>query len=75
MFHSYKTKGRWAPHGGPATEAFLRALSTEFQVEVTVGEPEAGLQTLFTLGLDGDAWLYTRDLEGPARFAWMLERN
>ena len=81
FFRSYKIRGRWVPLGGPHGEAVLGSLATSGHLEVTVDDfgPAMGvffgpgMRTLFSLGSHEQAWLYIRDLKGPARLARLVE--
>lgn len=65
---SYKTRGRWVPLELPATDEFLHLLKESLRLEVTVNDGVPGMEITFSMGLDGEAWLYAGDLIGWRRF-------
>jgi hypothetical protein len=54
---TYKIRGQWIPCEAPATAAFLDRLRESPHVEVRVDGLPYG-KTIFSMGLEGEAWLY-----------------
>ena len=63
---TYKIRGRWVPLEVPATAAFLDRLRECPQVEVSV-DWAPDMRSLFSMGSEGEAWLYMRDPLGWKR--------